>query len=119
MTQTGWNIGEMTAFSLFFIGLYGLIARRNIVKSILSVGVMEVGVILFFLSVHFESGQRPPMGDVAAAPVSDPVPQALMITAIVIGVSVTAVALSMFISLYHKYGTTNWLKAMRRRVEDD
>lgn len=120
MTFTsGHNIAEITGLALFFIGLYGLIARRNIVKSILSIGIMEVGVILFYLSVHFEPGQRPPIGDITAAPVSDPVPQALMITAIVIGVAVTAVALSMFLSLYHKYGTTNWLKAKLRRMEED
>jgi len=39
----------------------------------------------------------------------------LMITAIVIGVGVTAVALTMFINLYHKYGTTNWEKAREAR----
>jgi multicomponent Na+:H+ antiporter subunit C len=47
---------------------------------------------------------------------ADPLPQALMITAIVIGVSVTAVALTMFITMYHIYGTTNWGKIVRKRI---
>jgi len=34
-----------------------------------------------------------------------------------VGISVTAVALIMFIAMYHKYGTTNWLKAMKHRLE--
>ena len=46
---------------------------------------------------------RPPIGE-SAAPAADPVPQALMITAIVIGAAVTAVGLMMFIALYHRYG---------------
>lgn len=54
-------------------------------------------------------------GDVAVP--ADPLPQALVITAIVVGISVTAVALIMFISMYHKYGTTNWMKAMKHRME--
>lgn len=113
------NFGEIAGILLFLVGIYGLIARRNIVKSILAITIMEVGVILFFLSIGFSEGQQPPMGDFAHATVSDPVPQALMITAIVIGVAVTAVALSMFLSLYHKYGTTNWHKAMTRRLEEE
>ncbi len=40
-----------------------------------------------------------------------------MITAIVIGVGITAVSLTMFINLYHKYGTTNWEKAKRMREQ--
>jgi multicomponent Na+:H+ antiporter subunit C len=47
---------------------------------------------------------------------ADPLPQALVITAIVVGIAVTAVALIMFIAMYHKFGTTNWIKAMRHRI---
>jgi len=97
--------GDVIAVALFMIGLYGLIARRNIVKTIICIGVMEMGIILFFLTIH-------------AHPDADPIPQALMITAIVIGVAVTAVALVMFIELYHKYGTTNWKKARQMRREE-
>jgi len=109
--------GDMIAVALFMIGLYGLIARRNIVKTIICVGVMEMGIILFFLTIHAKPDAKPPIGEVARA--ADPIPQALMITAIVIGVAVTAVALVMFIELYHKYGTTNWKKARQMRREEN
>ncbi len=112
------NSTEICALVLFFIGLFGLIARRNIIKTIIAVGIMEIGVILFFLSINYTMGANPPIGQTLSNP-SDPVPQALMITAIVIGIAVTAVSMSMFIGLYHKYGTTNWKKALEARKREE
>ncbi|MEX1308706.1 MAG: cation:proton antiporter subunit C [Eubacteriales bacterium] len=111
-----YSIGEITAIIIFFIGIYGIIARRNIVKTVISFGVMETGVILFFIAGGFGSEKAPILLDTTdIATVADPIPQALMITAIVIGIGVTAVALTMFINLYHKFGTTNWEKAREAR----
>src|SRR5690554_258302 len=107
---------ENIAVMLFFIGVYGLIARRNIVKTIISICIMDSAVILFFLTSNRTLDSVPPIG--AETPnMADPLPQALMITAIVIGVSITAMSLAMFINFYHKYGTTNWLKAREMRLE--
>lgn len=114
-----FNIVEIVALLLFLIGLYGLAARRNIIKSVLSLAVMDIGVITFFLGIRFNVGSRPPIGMEAAQELTaDPVPQALMITAIVIGVAVTAVALMMFSALYHRYGSTNWKKVLEIRKEE-
>lgn len=108
--------GEIGAIVLFFIGVYGVIARRNIMKSIISLGIMDAAVILFFVATGGKNSSGAPIsGDANAA---DAVPQALMITAIVIGIAVTAVALTMFIYLYHKYGTTNWEKAQKMRDDE-
>ncbi len=79
---------------------------------------MEIGVILFFLSINYIPGAAPPIGE-AVQTSSDPVPQALMITTIVIGIAVTAVSMSMFIGLFHKYGTTSWKKAFEARKRED
>ena len=111
--------GETVSIVLFFIGLYGLIARRNVIKSIVSVGIMQVACILFFITTNFVEGSLPPLSDSASSVMADPLPQALMITAIVIGISITAVSLTMFITLYHKYGSTNWDKINKRRAESD
>ncbi len=112
------NNTEICALAVFFIGLYGVIAVKNIIKTIMSVCIMEVAVILFFLSVNFSHGMVPPIGE-ELINASDPFPQALMITAIVIGVAVTALTVSMFIGLYHKYGTTAWDKALKARQKED
>ena len=114
-------MGMIIAFLLFFIGIYGLISRRNIVKSIISFAIMQSAIILYFLSAHHQNDAIPPMLDSngAALPaMADPLPQALMIASIVIGVSITAVGLTMFMSLYYHYGTTNWKKVAAKRKEE-
>ena len=78
---------------------------------------MESAVILFFITINFKEGAKPPIGIEPQIIVADPLPQALMITAIVIGVSVAAVSLTMFIAIYHKYGTTNWQQIIEKRRE--
>ena len=103
--------GEHISIILFFIGLFGLIARRQIVKTIISIGIMESAVILFFLSIGRWQDQVPPIGDAAVENMVDPLPQALMITAIVIGVAITAATLTLYMSLNHQHGTTDWLQA--------
>lgn len=107
--------GENIAIVIFFIGVYGLSARRNIIKSIMSLSIMQAAIILFFISMHAGVDTPAPIGRVFYTPPADPVPHALMITAIVIGISVTAVSLTMFITLYHKYGSTNWNKVKQKR----
>ncbi len=115
--ETGFLDGSFIAIVLFGIGIYGLLARRNIIKTVMSFGIIQAALILFFLNINHNNAATPPIGD--AAPMADPFPQALMITAIVIGVAVTAVGLTMFISLYHHYGSTNWSKIVRMRKEED
>lgn len=110
---------EIAAYLLFFIGVYGLIARRNIIKSIISIGIMEAAIILYMLTAGRDINSIPPILPGAVEKMADPIPQALTITAIVIGVAVTAVALSMFLYLYQKFGTTNWEKAKAMRLEGD
>lgn len=113
--------GENISILLFFIGIYGVCARRNIFKTIMGLSIMQAGLILFFLSINSSAEAVPPIGQniMMAISVSDPVPQALMITAVVVGISTTAVSLTMFISLYHKYGTTNWNKVKKKRGDMD
>lgn len=107
--------GETISIFLFFIGIYGLIAKRNIIKTVISLGIIQGGIILYFITANYVPKSIPPMGDLSTGVVADPLPQALMITEIVIGVGITATALTMFIHLYHKYGTASWLKLMRKR----
>lgn len=109
--------GDTVSILLFFIGLYGLIARRNIIKSIISIGIMQAAAILYYLSADYRPDSVLPIGaSLAGQTVADPLPQALMITDIVIGIGITAAALILFIHLYHRFGTTNWLKARNKRL---
>ena len=109
--------GETTALILFFIGLFGLISQRHMLVSIISIAIIDVSVVLFFLTMFANVGDTAPIGIAQTDGVADPLPQALMITAIVIGVAVTAISLVMVINLHHKYGTSDWKKAKDKRME--
>lgn len=106
--------GQTVSLLIFFIGVFGIVTQRNIVKTIISINVMDVGAILFLITVNVRAGDVPPVGDTDFLRMADPLPQALMITAIVIGISVSAVSLTIFISLFRKHGTTDWSKIIKR-----
>jgi len=106
---------EIFAVVMFFIAFYGLITSRNILKSVVFVVIMEVAAIMFFLGIGYRAGIRAPIGPSLEGLgvgqyvyVADPFPQALMITAIVIGLSVTTVMLVMTITMIREYETTDW-----------
>ncbi|MCL2045113.1 MAG: cation:proton antiporter subunit C [Oscillospiraceae bacterium] len=101
------NIIELTAITVFFISFYGLITSRGVIKSIISIGIMEVSIVVFFLSFGYEKGIKPPIGQ-EIVNAADPLPQALVITAIIIGVALTAVNLTMLISLKREFNATEW-----------
>lgn len=100
--------GEIVGILLFFIGLYGLMTKKTIVKTIMSLSVMEAGIYLFYITINYAPGTIPPIGDPEAGTFVDPVPSALMITAIVIGIGVTAIGLTMFMHYKQKHGITHW-----------
>ena len=101
------DIIEIIAAIMFFMSFYGLITSKNVIKSIIFIGTMEISVIMFFLSLGFKNDPMPPIG-VNPENAADPLPQALMITAIIIGLAVTAVNLTMLISLSRQTRKTDW-----------
>jgi multicomponent Na+:H+ antiporter subunit C len=106
---------EIFALIMFFIGFYGLITSKNAIKSIVFVSILEMSVIIFWVGLGFRVGMVPPvqsflhehMADNMAY-IADPLPQALMITAIIIGMSVTAANIIMLITLVRKVKSTDW-----------
>lgn len=110
------NILELLAVLVFFIGFYGVITGKNIIKSIVSIGVMEMAVVVFFLSFGYSSGVTPPIGS-NLENAADPLPQALVITAIIIGITVSAVNITMLISLSRKDETTDWDELRKKNTE--
>lgn len=95
------------AVGLIAIGLYGMVAERNFMRILLGLAVLESGVNLFLVAVGFRSGSVAPILREGGAPVAmvDPLPQALVLTAIVIGVGVLALGLAFAIKLKAVYGT--------------
>lgn len=92
---------------LFLIGLYCALRKRNIIKIIIGLGIMEYAVNLFFILLGYRTEGRSPIlsKDQTIANMVDPLPQALILTAIVIGLAVTALLVAIAIRIYEKYGT--------------
>ena len=97
---------------LFFASFFGLITGKNIIKSIAFILLMQSAVVMAWLVSGSRFGRVPPIiRDVEyldPSAIADPLPQALMITAIIIGVAVVAVNIVMLNSLLRKYGTAEW-----------
>ncbi len=94
-------------FGLFFVGLYGAITRRNLIKIAISLSIMEISTFLFFALIGFIDGGVAPIVNPAEPDkiYVDPLPQALVLTAIVIGLATTALLMAVIIRLYRKYKT--------------
>jgi multisubunit Na+/H+ antiporter MnhC subunit len=99
-------IAITTGFVLILIGLYGALTNRNILRMIVAFTVANTGVNLVMVAVGYLHGRTAPILNEAvpvaeaAARIIDPVPQALVLTAIVIGVGVTALMLAYAYKLY-------------------
>ena len=107
----------MLAFLILVIGLYAIVAKRNLIKVIVGLLMMDYAANLFLVLVGYRSqghGEAPvapilvggveKVTDMVAKSV-DPLPQALILTSIVIGLIVTALVVALAIRLYEKYGT--------------
>jgi multicomponent Na+:H+ antiporter subunit C len=92
---------------LFSIGLYCTLRKRNIVKIIIGIGIMEYAANLFFVLLGYKAAGRSPIfaKDQVIANMVDPLPQAVVATSIVLGLSVTLLLVALAIRLYEKYGT--------------
>jgi len=94
---------------LILIGFWGVLTRRNMIKMVLGIAIAETGLHLVMIAVGYIRGRTAPVIDAsvqateAASLVVDPVPQALVLTAIVIGVAINALLLTFVVRLYrHK-----------------
>lgn len=98
----------MLTMVVILIGIYGLISSETIIKSVFSATMIESGVILLFLNLGAMNGGIIPIVDGVNLVIVDPIPQALMITTIVIGSTVTSLALILSIKIFHNNGSIAW-----------
>lgn len=113
---------------LFSIGLYAIAVKKNLIKIIIGTVLMHHSTNLFLVLVGFRDPENgSPLAPVKPAPHEqisqaeflahsvDPVPQALMLTSIVIGLSITALIVVIAIRLHEKYGTYDLTKIRKLR----
>jgi len=104
-------------FALFLIGIYGIISKRDLIKIILSVGILGYAANLFLILVAYKKDAVYPIltqGSVNQ-PMVDPLPQALVLTSIVIELGTTALLVALAVRLFQKYKTFDITKIRRLR----
>jgi multicomponent Na+:H+ antiporter subunit C len=111
---------------LMMVGLYTLIARDNLVKKVIGLNIFQSSAILLYVALgKVEGGTAPiliegaPVSGPGAPLYSNPIPHVLMLTAIVVGVATTALALALVVRIQGAYGTVeeDELVAIQLRAE--
>jgi len=98
---------------LLAIGIYGMVAKKNVIKIIIGLAITEYAINMFLVLLGWRGGPKPLAPILAPgqaeqqflANAVDPLPQALVLTSIVVGLSVLALAVALAVRLYQKYGT--------------
>jgi len=100
---------------LFCVGLFAVLRKRNIIKIIIGVAIMEYALSLFFVLIGYRAEGRAPIlaRDQVVLNMVDPLPQAMVLTTIVIGLAVIMILVSLAIRIYEKYGTFDITKIRR------
>lgn len=97
-----------SGFIVILIGLWGMMIRRNLIQIIIGFSLTGTGIHMLMVAIGYLSGRTAPILDNATlraqaeVAVVDPIPSALVLTAIVIGLGITALMLSYAIQIYNK-----------------
>lgn len=90
---------------LMMAGFYVVIAQDNLIKKVVGLNIFQVSVFVFYISMGKIEGGSAPILDDAVKIYSNPLPHVLILTAIVVGVATTALALAMVVRIKRAYGT--------------
>jgi multicomponent Na+:H+ antiporter subunit C len=111
----GSIVGVSIAILLFGLGFAGVILRRDLVIKLLALGLVNGSTILCLVSLHYRAAALAPiMRGPGIAAYADPLPQALVLAAIVINFAILALALVFIMLLVERYHTTD-----ARRIEHE
>ena len=112
-------INYLASFFLITLGLYCIVTKHDLLKSVIGLSIVDYGVNLLIITVGFNPGGTAPIFSFGELhPESffvDPIPQALTLTSIVIGACVTAMSLALVIKLEEQYGTIDTREIRRLR----
>lgn len=90
---------------LMMIGFYGVITKGNLMKKMMGLSIFQVSVLLFYISIGYVKGGAVPIISEGVKTYVNPLPHVLMLTAIVVGVAVTAVGFAIIVRIKEEYGT--------------
>ena len=101
----------LLTFALFLVGLYAVVAKKNIIKIIVGVLILDYAINMLLVLMGYRAGGEAPIVGEGQSPAAmarnavDPLPQAMVLTSIVIGLGITALMVALALRLHEKYGT--------------
>ena len=108
---------------LLGIGLYGIMGKQNLLKRVIGMTIFQTSIYLFFIQGAAKDGGTLPVFDpdlgTDAATYMNPLPHIVVLTAIVVGVAITGVALALLLSAYRSYGSLDEPTVFERMREED
>lgn len=113
------NMAGYLIIALFLLGIWGLIYKHNLIKKVIALNIINSAIVVLFVYQGSLSGQLAPILVEGVSNVVDPLPQALMLTAIVVGVCLTALALVLVYKIYQEYHTCDIRKIEMMIQHDD
>jgi len=90
---------------LMLIGFYTMISKKNFIKKIIGMNIFQTAIFLLYISMADIEGRAAPIMVLGEIEYVNPLPHVLILTAIVVSVSTTAVALSLIMKIYKGYGS--------------
>jgi len=103
---------------LLCVGLYMLVDSRNLVEKVIGLNIFQISAFLFFITSAYREGGAPAIVHEGEGPYVSPLPHVLILTAIVVGVSLTSLALALVVRIYEEYGTLDE-ERVREVMSDD
>jgi multicomponent Na+:H+ antiporter subunit C len=97
---------------LLMTGLYGMLFKKNYVKKLIGMNILQSSIVIFYVASAWKPKATVPvidprLGSPGTVDYINPLPHTLMLTAIVVGVATTGVALALLIAIYRRYRTLN------------
>lgn len=90
---------------LMMVGFYVVIAQGNLIKKVVGLNIFQTSVFILYISMGKVDGGAAPILEDAVTVYSNPLPHVLILTAIVVGVATTALALALIVRIKEAYGT--------------
>ncbi|MBM3297593.1 MAG: NADH-quinone oxidoreductase subunit J [Candidatus Aminicenantes bacterium] len=110
-------------FLLMTIGLAGIVLKRNLIKKVIGMSILQVAIILFFVASASKWEATvpildPALGAAETARYINPLPHCLMLTAIVVGVATSGVAFALIISIWRRFRTLDENELLEKLKHD-
>ena len=105
-------------FAIFLVGAWGLVVKRHLIKKVIALNIISSAIVILFIYLGSLQGASAPILVDGVSNIVDPIPQALMLTAIVVGVCTTDLALVLAYKIYRVYQTLD-LTEIERTAEHD